>query len=427
MKKINCLLFIVSLLTFSVISCKKDTTTPTPKVVTPFKGLSHNLKGEIKGVMKQDTTYYMTDNITVKKGDTLTIQPGVTVKANGNYSFNVSGNFICVGTDAKPITLTTSFGSPVLGFGYWGGIQADSACLNFQVKFTHINWTGGPAADLSTQACIDVEGTQAHDYGAKIIIEDNWFFGSVDDGIHLAGQIHASVKRNVLQHLGGPDGESMNIKKGVMGDIAYNYIWAAANNGIKLETGSALPQTAMNIFNNTLVNCGWRKVGEFTNGILIDKNTVANIYNNILVGCRNGINITSKADYTNCTEGNNLVYAINDSLAVNEFSGKIKASATDITGAGITKCSTVFTKYDPTVDISDPIFSDINVPSLAAGSPAKGKGATALVGSSKLSTYYIISGATNDVLNADLGAYPSAGNGNKHMPSNSQGLKSLLF
>jgi hypothetical protein len=425
MKKSNFLMTILALLILSVSSCKKDKVepTPTPKPIVPFKGLSHNLKGIIKGVMKQDTTYYLLDNVTVNKGDTLKIQPGAIVKANGNFSFNISGNFICVGTDAKPILLTTSFGSPVLGFGYWGGVQADSNALNIQIKYTHINWTGGPAADLSTQAAIDVEGTQLKDYGAKIIIEDNWFFGSVDDGIHLAGQIHASVKRNVLQHLGGPDGESMNIKKGVMGDIAYNYIWAAANNSIKLETGSALPQTAMNIFNNTIINGGWRKVGEFTNGILIDKNTVANIYNNILVGSRDGINVTSKADFANCKVGNNLVYAINDSLAINEFSGKIKASATDITASGIAACNTVFTKWDETVDLTDPIFSDKNIPSLSATSPAKGKGATTLVGSSKLSTYYNIAGASNDVLNADMGAYPSNGTGNKHMPSSAQGMK----
>jgi len=424
MKKINFLFLTVSLLTISVLSCKKDKVEPTPITkVTPWKGLSHNVKGIIKGIMKSDTTYYLLDNVTINNGDTLTIQPGAIVRANGNYSFNVSGNFICVGTDAKPILLSTSFGSPVLGFGYWGGIQADSNALNVQIKFTHINWTGGPAADLSTQAAIDIEGTQLKDYGAKIIIEDNWFFGSVDDGIHLAGQITASIKRNVLQHLGGPDGESMNIKKGVKGDIAYNYIWAAANNGIKLETGSALPQTAMNIFNNTLVNCGWRKVGEFTNGILIDKNTVANIYNNVLVGCRNGINVTSKADFANCKVGNNLVYAIDDSLAVNEFPGKIIASSTDITASGITACNTVLTKYDPTVDLTDPIFSDINVPSLSASSPAKSKGATTLAGSSKLSSYYNIPGGTNDVLGADMGAYQTSGNGNKHMPSSVQGSR----
>jgi hypothetical protein len=223
--------------------------------------------------------------------------------------------------------------------------------------------------------------------------------------------------------MGGPDGETMNIKSGVMGDIAYNYIWAAANNSIKLETSSKLPQTAMNIFNNTIINGGWRKVGEFTNGILIDKNTVANIYNNILVGCRNGINITSKADYANCREGNNLVYAINDSLAVNVFPGQIKASASDITGSGIAACNTVFTHWNQNVDVTDPIFSDLNVPSLAASSPAKNKGATTLAGSSKVPNYYTITGATADVLNADMGAYPANGSGNKHMPSSAQGLK----
>jgi hypothetical protein len=229
----------------------------------------------------------------------------------------------------------------------------------------------------------------------------------------------------VLQHLGGPDGETMNIKKGVTGDIAYNYIWAAANNGIKLETGSALPQTAMNIFNNTIVNSGWRKVGEFTNGILIDKNTVANIYNNILVGCRNGLDVTKKADYTNCKVGHNLVYAINDSLMANVFPGQVGASASDITGAGITLCSSVFTSYDPTVDVSDPIFSDLNVPSLSSSSPAKGSGTTTLTSSQKITGYFSpnITGASHDVLNTDMGAYPSDNSGNKHMPSSAQGMK----
>jgi hypothetical protein len=422
MKKINLLFVIVSLLTLSVTSCKKDSTTTTP-ITGGTKGLSQNLKGVIKGVMKEDSTYYLVDNVTINKGDTLTIEPGVTVKSQGNYSFNLSGNFICLGTEAKPILLTTNFASPVLGFGYWGGIQADSNALNVQIKFTHIDWTGGPAADLSTQAAVDISGTQAHDYGANIIIEDNWFFGSVDDGIHLAGQIHVSLKRNVMQHLGGPDGESMNIKSGVMGDIAYNYFWAAANNCIKLSTGSSLPQVAMNIFNNTLINGGWRKVGEFTNGILVDKNAVANIYNNILVGCRDGINVTSKADYANCMVGNNLVYAIDDSLAANVFPGKITASASDITGSGKTLCSSVFTNWDPTVDLVDPIFSDLNVPSLATNSPAKNHGATTLVGSGKVPTYYTIPGASSVTVNKDMGAYPTDGTGNKHMPSSSQGAK----
>ena len=421
MKKINVLPVIMSLLTLLAASCKKDTITTTP--ITTWTGLSHTPKGTIKGVMKQDSVYYLSDNVTINKGDTLTIQPGVIVKAEGNYCFNVSGSFICVGTDAKPITLTTNFASPVLGFGYWGGIQADSNALNVQIKYTHIDWTGGPAADLSTQAAIDIAGTQAQDYGANIIIEDNWFFGSVDDGIHLAGQVHVSIKRNVMQHLGGPDGESMNIKSGVTGNISYNYIWAAANNCIKLSTGSNLPQVAVNVYNNTLINGGWRKVGEFTNGILVDKNAVANIYNNILVGCRNGINITKKADYPNCAEGYNLVYAINDSLVANVFPGQVPASATDIIGSGLAACGSVFTNYDPTVDVVNPIFSDLNVPTLSANSPAKNHGTTTLTGSSKIPSFIVVPGGSVDVLNKDMGAYPTDGTGNKHLPSSAQGAK----
>ncbi len=105
------------------------------------------------------------------------------------------------------------------------------------------------------------------------------------------------------------------------------------------------------------------------------------------------------------------------------FPGIITASVTDITGAGIAACSSVFTHWDPTVDVVNPIFSDLNVPSLAANSPAKNKGATTLVGSGKIPGYYTITGATNDVLNADLGAYPTDGSGNKHMPSSAQGAK----
>ena len=110
-------------------------------------------------------------------------------------------------------------------------------------------------------------------------------------------------------------------------------------------------------------------------------------------------------------------------MFVNVFPGKVTASATDITGSGIAKCSTVFTHYDPTVDVTDPIFSDLNVPSLAGSSPAKGKGSTTLAGSGKVPNYYTITGATNDVLDADLGAYPTDGKGNKHMPSSAQGVK----
>ena len=139
----------------------------------------------------------------------------------------------------------------------------------------------------------------------------------------------------------------MNIKKGVKGDIAYNYIWSAANNGIKLETSSSVfsPETKMNIYNNTIINSGWRKVGEATQGILIDKFAAANIFNNILVGNHAGINITTQADLMNSLYGNNLIYAIDDSLKdwVYSVGSAGEVQATDITGSGLSDCASVFT------------------------------------------------------------------------------------
>jgi hypothetical protein len=172
----------------------------------------------------------------------------------------------------------------------------------------------------------------------------------------------------------------------------------------------------MNIFNNTIINSGWRKVGEATNGILIDKWTAANIYNNVLVANRTGINITKKADTLNCSYGNNLIYMIDDSLstwkyAVGSF-GKVQSS--DVTGAGHTACASVFTLWNPAVFATE-TTSDNNSPTLASGSPAIGKGLTL----SPFTYWITVSGpnGTADVLNTDLGAYTKDGSGNAHLPT----------
>ncbi len=425
MKKMNYLLTIAVFI-FVLASCKKDNNSSSTPITNYVK--SKNLTGVIQGTLKSDSTYYLTGNITIPKGDTLTILPGATVKATGNFSINLSGYLVCVGTPVKTILLTTN-SSPVIGQGYWGGIQADSFA-NITMKYTHMNWTGGSDGQGGYLATIDVEGTQLKDYKANIVIENNWFFSGEDDGIHLAGIVHASIKRNILQHMGGPDGETMNIKRGVQGDIAYNYIWSAANNGIKLETGSAFPQTTMNIFNNTIINGGWRKVGEFTNGILIDKSAAANIFNNIIVGNHAGINITNisgGSDTAHCLESNNLIYFRNDSSLIYAFPGK-NGSNSDITGAGISLCNSVFAKYDTTFNASLSTFTpDVDIPTLAGNSPAIGKGLKTLETSSLITGYYSpnIKGATQDVLDDDMGAFTTdnKNNCNPPLPSPSQGSK----
>ncbi len=429
MKNKSKLLVVAALLILGVSACKKnasdliDATANYPKPPANYVK-SQNLTGILKGTLKQDSTYYLTGNVAVKRGDTLAVQQGATIIAKGNYQFQVSGTLLCLGTEAKQITFTsnssTKLSDVAINKGQWGGFVFDSTAVYVYMKYTHVNFTGGPDSEGSPQATFDVEGSQTYNGNAYIVVEDCWMFGGVDDGIHLAGNITASIKRNVLQHLGGPDGETMNIKKGVKGDIAYNYIWSAANNGIKLETGSILvPQTNMNIFNNTLVDGGWRKVGEATNSILIDKWTRANIFNNVMVGNNTGINITKKADTLNCTYGYNLIYAINSASApwIYPAGAFSKKQSTDITGATTDLCNSVFTSWSaPTTVLPDMTISDGDVPSLKSGSPAIGKGIT-----NAAFTYFITSPdgkkGTADVVNKDMGAYPTDGSGNKHLPT----------
>ncbi len=418
----NIYLYLVTgTLAMSLFACKKSSdevssTSNTPPPAGAYIKTNH-LKGTLKGSMKQDSTYYLDGNVVVNAGDSLGVSPGATIIATGNYNIEIGGTLICNGTDAKQITFTTNDPHAYDSLGHrgsWGGILIDSTSKYVSVTFTHINYTGGADASGSFQASFDVEGSQSYNGGAKIIFEDNWMFGGMDDAIHLAGNITCSVKRNVLQRLGGPDGDLINIKKGAHGVVAYNYIWSSANSSIKLNTGKTVlsPQTKFNIYNNTMINGSWRKVDELSSAILIDQFSAANIYNNIIVACRNGINITVKADTLNCKYGNNLIYT--DSGTVDAFTNNAyiplsfgKPQSTDKIASGLTACGTVFTNWDDDVTVDK---VDNNVPTLKSGSPAIGNGTT----SATLTSYSVGSVMT---LNKDMGAYPTDGSGNKHMPT----------
>jgi len=383
------------------------------------------------GVMASRTltagTYTLDSSAYFDVMDTLKILPGVKILATGNYNIEIAGTLICNGTNDNPIFLTADDEKTAhdsLGHeGWWGGLLLDSSCLYASVTFTHINYTGGPDGSGGFQASFDVEGSQSYNGGAQIIFEDNWMFGGMDDAIHLAGNITASVKRNVLQRLGGPDGDLMNIKAGAEGDIAYNYIWSSANSGVKLNTGKKVfsPQTKFNIYNNTFVNGNWRKVGELSSAILIDQFSAANIYNNIIVGCRNGINITDISDYNHTKYSNNLIYTYNsapyasvDSFTNNPYIPGSKGSvqSSDVIGSGLTACASVFTQWSPDIEVDT---ADTNIPTLLPNSPAIGKGTT----TATLWTSFSGGAAVGSSmpLNTDLGAYPKDNTGNKHLPT----------
>lgn len=412
MKNINLISMLIILLVF-VNACKKsDNSSTNINDQPPANAISKDtLKGFIKGTMVKMKTYYLNGDVYIKSTDTLALQEGVTVKALGNYGIYVSGTMISNGTSVHPNMFTTANANPILGTGYWGGIQCDSLSKYINIQWTKIFYTGGPDQSGSPQFSFSVVGVSSTGFTSNttLIFENNWLYGGQDDGMRLTGPIKVSVKGNSFQHMGSEDGETINVKKGVTGDVAYNYIWSAANNGIKFETNSDVlfPQTIVNVYNNTVINGGFRKTGEPTSGILVDKFARVALYNNIFVGNHTGIRITKKADTTGILGkyGNNLICATSDTLSAYYYPagdwGKQQASDV-ILSASPSNCSSVFVSYDPNVNAT----VDNNNCHLNASSPALNKGnATA--------PYTAGLGAAMKP-SKDLGAFPSDGSGNKH-------------
>src|SRR5260221_9741201 len=121
-----------------------------------------------------------------------------------------------------------------------------------------------------------------------------------------------TILRNTIQCSGSTDGEAINLKTGVTGDVAYNVIYSQAGTGIKLETSSTvpIPQTVVNVYNNTLVSNGWRRgQAEPGRGVSLGVNAKGNVYNNIMVNNYQGLEIFVDADTLNTKYGNNLFYA----------------------------------------------------------------------------------------------------------------------
>jgi len=385
MKKLSLIVLAVSSLTV-LFSCKKESTTVNnggDTVSNPIK--SDTICGNVKGTMLAGKTYYVNCDVTVLSTDTLIIQSGVTVRVLNNATFFISGVIMSEGTEASPITFSgPSDDSPA---GSWGGFQCDTA--NYvSFVWTHIIATGGPDETGSPRKTIKLAKN------SPFIMQDSWIYGGEDDGLRLQGA-QISILRNTIQAIGTTDGEAINIKDGCVGDIAYNYIWSIAGSGIKVETSDAVffPQTSVNIYNNTVVNSGFRRgAGEPGRAILMDLFAKGNIYNNILVNTYWGLEITPLVDTVNVHYGNNLFYSTVDSIRQFYYPAGSwgKPQPTDLISTGLGVEDPKFKFLDTNVNNT----TDLNDPHLQTGSPAIGSG--------------------NTTYNKDLGAFPTDGTGNKH-------------
>ncbi|MGA2297482.1 MAG: hypothetical protein ABSG15_08045 [FCB group bacterium] len=382
--KLNTILIILTIIgTLILSSCANDNSVSAP-VVPPSNPInSDTITGLIKGTLLAGKTYYMKDSIIVKAGDTLLFQAGAKLLViNGSGVMYIRGNLISNGTQSSqvyiqpiPARQTNGIGNP----SGWGGIVFDSGMV-VKLYWTHVEGTGGNDytghAIRSLQVTSNATNTTTND------IEDCWFINTTDDGFEQSGGT-CKILRNTFWQVGQPDGDAVNLKSGVQGEIAYNVVWNDGGNCIKITSGKTTRATDVSVHNNTFVASGRRRVTELGYGVLLDNSARAEIYNNIIGDNYQQIELTSGCDTSKTLYGNNLFFGSADSLKTlsniypSDGWGKVQASDVLDRSSNPPKAydaSTLFTSYT----FNWTSTTDNNNYHLKSGSPALGKGLMAL-------------------------------------------------
>lgn len=406
---------------------------------------SDTLSGTVKGTMLTGHTYYFRSDITVNAGDTLLMQEGTRLIALGDGKstlttpqITVNGTFISLGTQDNNnfITVPDSLRkSDNMGKGYWGGIQAGEKSGDVIIKWTHLEFAGGPAGDAADPA-VYAAGDPRYmlvytNIDGQCIVEDSWFYGTTDDGCRiLHGKI--SFMRNTFEACGKAGGESLNIKAGTVGDVAYNVSIGAATNSFKVSnSGGATVQTNVYVYNNTIINGGMRQVKSGRGGsINYEKGAQGKIYNNIIVNSRFGLRVTSDADTAHLAYNNQFYYA-NADYMISQFNatdGVAYNKSGDVRSTTVKTNNPLFGAYDvdqfdfstvkPPLDLSAMPVAIVNAQTynwtLLPGSPALRKGDADSFKAQGVVTQGGIYGATILQAGVDMGAYQSDGTGNLH-------------
>lgn len=424
---------------------------------------SDTLKGAVKGTLLSGKTYYFKTDITVNDGDTLQMQSGVKLIAIGDgntYKTSpeiiVHGTFISLGTQDNPNWITVGNSTDLhtqanagnytnVFTGYWGGIVFSPAAASATnaspkggdgiFKWTHLEFAGGPSGPADDATIYSPQGTPRYmiyfgNITKNFVLEDSWIFGSKDDAIRVSGG-KISVMRNTFEECGQAGGEFFNMKSGTLGDLAYNMMIGAATNALKAsDAGSTGTQCNVNMYNNTMVNCGFRQTKSGRGGSIdFEKAAKGTAYNNLILNCRFGMRITSDADVQNVLYNNQLFYGQSKTIVAQFYStdGVGKSQSADI--------------YSTTPQQNDPLLYNYNLTQfdytsnpgplsasqqpaylvtigsssfhLRLNSPAVGKGKVNFSPMKSVTTTGSLAANVTSP-GQDLGAYQTDGTGNQH-------------
>ena len=445
MKNLGKITGVMVLSFLTLVACKKDEEVEVDDgdkgddVVTIDENTTH-LKGQMKGVLLEGNTYYLSGDLIIPEGEEIVAEKCVTIIAEGDGGpigpeITVHGSFVSLGTEDCPNLLSVPENKRTTAnifAGLWGGIQcsdkADLVCL----KWTRMEYLGGEGGPGTPRAGKIRYGLWTLSSDTEVIVEDCHFYGAKDDVYRpVGGKIN--LVRNTFEYCGETGGDGLNVKAGTVGNIAYNVFYGAATNAFKPSNdGDGTVQTNINVYNNTIINSGWRRPG-MSRGANINYEVGARgeAHNNIIVNCKRGIRIVETADIPNISIDHNLYYASFQEMVDEFIPTDSEASTQNTLGENnimgdINENNPMFVDYD--VDQfsyadyeageGQPTAMNTNSGAnlrLASGSPAIGAGTTSF---SPVSVNWVHAKGERapSIIqpSADLGAYPTSGGGNKH-------------
>lgn len=413
--KTSKLLLGLSLSTMLMVSSCKKTKTEEPAVQQT------NVSGNVEGTWNNTKIYTVSGTITVAEGKALTIEEGTTIIFDPatHPEFIVKGNLYCKGTEQNPVKLTVPDSSKTEAnkFGkLWGGIFGTNTCAEMLIEHTIIEYGGATTTEESVSVkdglykAVSGENVPVLNYAnvnGKLVFRNNTVRNFQEDGLYLEGG-QMIIANNVFYTTGLTGGHAINIKSGVLADVAYNLIYGVNTNGLKLSnSGDRTPQAYVKAYNNTIVNAGWRRPDVKGGSIWLEKNVRVDLANNLLANCRFGVKRDTKNKEDVRSTINNGHYYGYTQTGVDQFqpSADIVKDTNAIISNVVGANDPMFVNYPVNTDGNNATFNTAWDFHLQAGAPGLNKGKTSL--SLHFASGLVLNGTTysSPAIGTYIGAY----------------------
>lgn len=340
LNKMKCFLsagLFATALAFGLSSCENENINPydyaaKTDTITINTGDENTVKTETASyptgsiVWSHDTT--LVTSFKVPEGASLYIEPGVHVTIAHDsqeedkhpIEIVVLGNLYAMGTAEKPVTIKSDTGKP----NDWGGIIC--GYNSEEVVLSHVELADGGATPTESSMSFQNKlfkttidgGVPAFHFcntTGRFAMIDCYLHDNYNDQTYFTGGNGVIAGCTFSDSGNAADGgEAINVKSGCTLDIAYNLIYNACTNAFKLSDSGVEKNFASKlvIYNNTAVDCGWRRSKNAKGGnVWLEKGIAPTFVNNLLVDNRYGIRQPKKdgGDIANSVLAPNYLFA----------------------------------------------------------------------------------------------------------------------